>query len=413
MSGNAPEGTGFVGILTPDQTKSLKQLWVALEEIQEKGTVTIVHSPAPVDPASAATASSGWGGGWFGASKEPAVEKPTTLTLSEFDLNAVELKKMLWDTVLGDNPDALVLRFLRARKWHVANGLTMLLNAYKWRKEQNVEDVKLLSEDELDVKYPQLKRQLEMGKFFIHGKDKLGRPIVYLNVHLHKPAAQDAKTLECMTIYLMETGRLLLEAPVECVTLVFDLSQFGVGNMDMGLVQFLVKCFEAYYPESLGIILVHNAPMVFWGFWKIINVWLDPVVAAKVRFTYKPQELAEDIDADHLLDTFKGAGLDKFKYEYLGPVPGENDSMKDEATKATLLGEWSALIAKYNANTKAWVKSEDSTIQAERDAIAKELHTHYYKMQPYIRAKTQFHRKDSAGNSVIQPDGSVKWTYTH
>lgn len=32
---------------------------------------------------------------------------------------------------------------------------------------------------------------------------------------------------------------------------------FGLKNMDYDSINFLVRCFEAYYPESLGICLVH------------------------------------------------------------------------------------------------------------------------------------------------------------
>jgi hypothetical protein len=30
-------------------------------------------------------------------------------------------------------------------------------------------------------------------------------------------------------------------------------------------VKFIIKCFEANYPESLGLLLIHNAPWVFSG----------------------------------------------------------------------------------------------------------------------------------------------------
>lgn len=81
----------------------------------------------------------------------------------------------------------------------------------------------------------------------------------YLNVHLHRSGDQDNKTLERLTIYLMETGRLLIQSPVETVALVFDLTNFGLANMDYSLVQFLVKCFEAYYPTPFSILAsVHH-----------------------------------------------------------------------------------------------------------------------------------------------------------
>lgn len=30
-------------------------------------------------------------------------------------------------------------------------------------------------------------------------------------------------------------------------------------------MKFILKCFEANYPESLGILLIHNAPWIFSG----------------------------------------------------------------------------------------------------------------------------------------------------
>lgn len=34
---------------------------------------------------------------------------------------------------------------------------------------------------------------------------------------------------------------------------------------DYGPVKFMIKCFEANYPESLGVVLVHKSPWVFHG----------------------------------------------------------------------------------------------------------------------------------------------------
>jgi uncharacterized protein YeeX (DUF496 family) len=231
-----------------------------------------------------------------------------------------------------------------------------------------------------------------------------------VNVQLHRAADQDYKTQERLTIYLMETGRLLIQPPADTVLLFFDLTNFGLGNMDYTLVQFIVKCFEAYYPESLGGIIVHNAPYVFWGVWKIIETWLDPVVASKIKFTYKNQELLDFIPAEHLPDLYKDAGLDKFTFTYLPPVAGENDLMKDEAGKAKVVEEWDKLSSEFEDATRAWIK-KGGEVSEDREKIAGELRTQYYKMQPYTRAKNQFQRKNEAGQSVIQPDGTVTWTY--
>ncbi|KAK3079170.1 phosphatidylinositol transfer protein csr1, partial [Coniosporium uncinatum] len=74
------------------------------------------------------------------------------------------------------------------------------------------------------------------------------------------------------------------------------MTDFSMKNMDYTPVKFMIKCFEANYPESLGAVLVHKSPWVFNTVWNIIKGWLDPVVAGKVHFTKTADDLAEYID---------------------------------------------------------------------------------------------------------------------
>lgn len=42
-------------------------------------------------------------------------------------------------------------------------------------------------------------------------------------------------------------------------------------NQDYGPVKFMIKCFEANYPESLGVVLVHKSPWIFHSRAMLIN----------------------------------------------------------------------------------------------------------------------------------------------
>ncbi|KAF9428215.1 hypothetical protein BGZ94_003075 [Podila epigama] len=423
-----PPGTGLVGKLTPDQKELLKQMWAEIFRIADSGvdsspdgqpatvaTTTTTSDAASVKSKTATVKKSGWFGSSKSAAPAPAADAPSTrVNLADIGLAVDQLRPALWNNVLGDHPDSLLLRFLRARKWNVNNGLNMILKAFKWRLEDDIEEVKSKSEDELDSKYRGFKLQMQMGKSYLHGTDKLGRPVVYINVRMHKPADQDPKALEKFTIYVMEMGRLMIQPPVETACLVFDMTGFSLANMDYNFVKFLVQCFEAYYPESLGCLMIHKAPFVFWGVWKIIEPWLDPVVASKIRFTRSDQELTEIIEANHLPDKYDG-GKDKYKYEYIPVVPGENDRMKDTETKERLLEEWRAIMWKFEALTREWIncnKTEgarsEEVIEAERLALSKELRVAYFKLDPYIRARSLYHRSE---HPVFQADGSAIWTY--
>ena len=81
---------------------------------------------------------------------------------------------------------------------------------------------------------------------------------------------------------------------------------FTLANMDYVPVKFIIQSFEANYPESLGAILLHNAPWVFKGIWRIIHPWLDPVVASKVHFTYGREGLEEFIEPSHIIKELGG-----------------------------------------------------------------------------------------------------------
>ena len=53
------------------------------------------------------------------------------------------------------------------------------------------------------------------------------------------------------------------------MVILFDLTDFSAKHMDLAFVQFLVMALERYYPESLGVCLVYNAPWIFNPFWKV------------------------------------------------------------------------------------------------------------------------------------------------
>ncbi|KAG0222137.1 CRAL-TRIO domain-containing protein [Mortierella sp. GBAus27b] len=418
-----PPGTGLVGKLTPDQKEFLKQMWAELFQLLDSNgsgaagdLLAVPGASANAETASVKSKTS-TKKGWFGggkAEKPAAAEEATSVraVFNESGLTVEQLRAALWNNILGDHPDSLMLRFLRARKWNVTNGTNMIVKAFKWRTEDNIEEVKAKNEVELDAKYRGFKLQMELGKSYVHGTDKLGRPVVYINVRLHKPADQDAKALEKFTVYVMETGRLMIQPPVETACLVFDMTGFGLANMDYGFVKFLVQCFEAYYPESLGTLCIHKAPFVFWGVWKVIEPWLDPVVASKIRFTRSDKELLEVIDAEHLPKKYEG-GKDDYTYEYKAPEADENNIQKDTDTKEKLTEEWKAIMWKFEALTREWInckKTEgarsEEVIEAERQELTKELRAAFYRLDPYIRARNLYHRYD-----VLQADGCAVWTY--
>ncbi|KAF2971999.1 hypothetical protein GQX73_g1598 [Xylaria multiplex] len=330
-----------------------------------------------------------------------------------------EIRSTIWSMVKHDNPDALLLRFLRARKWDLQRALVMMVSTMNWRaSEMRVDtDVMVKGEEHASVEEKSSDEaakkqgedflaQMRLGKSYCYGIDKAGRPICVCRARLHKAGEQSEASLERYTVYLIETTRFLLSPPVDTGCIVFDLTGFSLANMDYTPVKFMIRCFEANYPESLGVVLVHKAPWVFQGIWRIIRGWLDPVVASKVHFTNNVKDLEEFIARDKIPDEMDGTS--GWSYQYIEPVPGENDKMNDNETRDKLIQEREALYEEFENKTIEWIHEDDTTkrtaIKAERSAIAQKLKEQYWRLDPYIRSRTLYDRI-----GVIKPDGKLDY----
>lgn len=164
---------------------------------------------------------------------------------------------------------------------------------------------------------------------------------------------------------------------------------FGMANMDYTPVKFMIKCFEANYPESLGCVLVYKAPWIFQGIWKIIKGWLDPVVASKVHFCSDEKELAHYINKDQIMTEL--GGPKQFHYQYVEPREGENNAMQDTAARSKLENERKSMVDVYEKDTVAWAKNEQGAGQ-QRQQLKPQLRDNYWKLDPYVRARGLYDR---------------------
>ena len=179
---------------------------------------------------------------------------------------------------------------------------------------------------------------------------------------------------------------------------------FSMANMDYTPVKFMIKVFEANYPESLGVVLVHKAPWVFQGIWKIIKGWLDPVVAGKVHFTNNVDDLANYVERAHIIKELGGA--ENWEYKYVEPGEGENSQMSDTANRDRLQEEREVVVKEYEEATREWLQGQanNKAILDKRNAIAEKLRTGYWDLDPLIRAKSLYDR-----TGVITKGGRIQW----
>ena len=139
-----------------------------------------------------------------------------------------ELRQAFWSMVKMDNPDGLLLRFLRARKWNVQNALVMLMATIRWRMTEvkvdsdiikRGEEGSLIDSESSDTHVKKeghdFLEQMRIGKSFLHGTDKDGRPMCFVRVRLHRAGEQSESSLERYTVYTIESARLLLQGDID------------------------------------------------------------------------------------------------------------------------------------------------------------------------------------------------------
>ncbi|KAK9457900.1 CRAL-TRIO domain-containing protein [Dipodascopsis uninucleata] len=308
------------------------------------------------------------------------------------EMSPEELRIAFWSMVKADHPDGLLLRFLRARKWDTKKALVMMVSTMHWRlKEMDVESIVFKGEGVAIAEHDEgFMKQIRLGKSYLHGTDLQGRPICTVRARLHRQGDQSEDALNRYTIYVMETARMCLKDPIDTATVIFDLSEFSLANMDYAPVKFMIKCFEAHYPESLGVCLVYKAPWIFQGIWNIIKGWLDPVVASKIHFARSVDDLSNFIERQEIWSEL-GGPVD-WEYKYIEPIAGEDDLLKDKESREKLLEERAKIVQEYEDATWTWIYSSSGEAKETRHAIAKKLREDYVKLDPYLRAKTIYDR---------------------
>ena len=240
--------------------------------------------------------------------------------------------------------------------------------------------------------------QLRMGKSFLHGTDKDGRPCCYVRVRLHRQGEQSERSLERFTVYTIETARMMLQPPVDTATIVFDMTDFTMANMDYTPVKFMIKCFEANYPESLGSVLVYKSPWLFQGIWKIIKGWLDPVVASKVHFASNVEDLSAWIPRAQISKELGGA--EDYTYAYVEPRAEENAQMRDTPEREKIQAERTQLVQSYESEVLSWIHGEGGG--EGRGRLAQRLAENYWRLDPYVRARSLYDR-----TGVIREGGQL------
>jgi len=213
--------------------------------------------------------------------------------------------------------DAMLLRFLRARKFDLVKAKEMIIDCEKWRKEFGVEDI---------VKNFDFKEREVVNKYYpqyYHKTDKDGRPL-----YIQRLGQLDIKALYAATTTERQLQRLVLEYekslterlpgsskavghPVETYCTILDLGGVSLSNFYRvkDYVSAASSIGQNRYPETMGKFYIINAPWAFSAVWAAVKPWLDEVTVAKIEILGSGYEkaLLQQIPKENLPKEFGGA----------------------------------------------------------------------------------------------------------
>lgn len=235
-------------------------------------------------------------------------------------------------------------------------------------------------------------------KSWIKGRDKNNNPIFMFQAKKHLTADSPLEQNQRYAVVTIEWTRLFLREVSESVdtcTIVFDLTGFSLKNADYATIKFLADVFEAHYPETLGFILIHNAPWIFSTVWNIIKNWLDPVVASKIHFTKDAKELSKFIDPTLIPDYLGGEDTTRGYYPIPEPQHEFPPKQKD-AEYARLKRERDELCVRFLETTRKWIESTNPQVSDRylKDKIDLNiaLSSNYIQLDPYVRNRGIYDR---------------------
>ncbi|KAK6202847.1 CRAL-TRIO domain-containing protein [Scheffersomyces amazonensis] len=302
----------------------------------------------------------------------------------------------------NDLVDNFILRFVRARKWKSDAAVQMMLKSLNWRISKDFSPDSWVLEGDaksfLTGTNKGFVKNFTCEKAFIKGHDVNRNPIYFFQARKHFGSDSPLIETQRFSVVTIEWCRLFLREVTDSVdqcSIVFDLTGFSLKNADYAAIKFLADVFEAHYPETLGVILIHNAPWIFSTVWNIIKNWLDPVVASKIHFTKDAKELSKFVDPKFIPDYL--GGQDHTEPVYIEPE--ESDALpprRKDAYYYKLKKERDATYLKFIEATIKWIESTNPAISdqylQDKIRLNYELSNNYLKLDPYIRCRGLYDR---------------------
>lgn len=306
------------------------------------------------------------------------------------------ISQEFYDQMGAEDPDTLLLRFLRARKWNIIDASLMLIDTLYWHRSFGVG--RLMREGEPAV----FQYLLTCNKHYAWNVDHKGRLVIWITSRLHDKNRQTLQqNLEAL-VYLVEQARRLMAPGTETVSLVFDLADAPLSSLDLPSIQGDIHVLQNYYPECLGTCYIVDAPWIFHGVYRMVKGFLDPVVVSKINLL-KSSEIIKFVHPSMVPKRYAG-GCDPV--EYLHSIDPESGSKRinpvpDLAALESQLSSLRRQVIQMSLEMKA---SDAFDAEGLRASLRTDLRELAMRWECAVMPPTHHHRC-----GVLSPEGKVDW----
>nr|XP_039265111.1 motile sperm domain-containing protein 2-like [Styela clava] len=208
---------------------------------------------------------------------------PPSARLAKFDEH---------DVMRIHNDDLFALSFLHWKKEVIDDAVELAASCLEWRKENGMRDI---SVESIGQKY------MEKGVIYIYGRDLEGHRVMCLIGRMQNKDEKDQ--IRQLLMFWLE--RLQRYEPGQHVTFILDTNKTAMGNVDLGLIRFIIDSFTSYFPDLLEKIIILDMPWIMNAIWNIVKQWMSEEQRSKTVFCSR-KDLKKYISPDQLPKSMAG-----------------------------------------------------------------------------------------------------------
>uniref|UniRef100_A0A1Q3G2D9 Putative conserved plasma membrane protein n=1 Tax=Culex tarsalis TaxID=7177 RepID=A0A1Q3G2D9_CULTA len=208
--------------------------------------------------------------------------------------------------------DVWLTKFLENNDLDMKASLQQVWDTCTWRKTAKINEI---CEENIRLDY------VEEGIMFPRGKDLDGKTLFIYRASLYTRGSKNLDEMKRMFLYWLE--RIIRESNDDYITIIFELSDAGLSNVDMDYTKYIITTLKNYYPYSLNYILVFDLPWILNATFQIIKRLLPAKAVDRLK-NINGKSIRDYIDEDNMLAGW--GGKDDYQFKFVPEVRGAPES---------------------------------------------------------------------------------------